>query len=266
MAQFDLLSGLSDLFSQKTLDYLLAPKDTGYDLPKTALYAILLVISAYMIFLILKKIRIKPDAKLAIAAAPFVVFGSCVRVIKDSGAINSFLFVTPGIYAFVFSIFFSVLLASVLLERKFKIPYFKTAFLLGVLTLPFVLAQLSYTNAASWGTVANLLMPWVVVFALVRWPAENKLISLLHIFDATTTFTAVGMFGYYEQHVIPTVLINSLGPFSFVLAKAAIIVGALYAMDRLPVEKEFRDYVKLIVGILGAATGTRDFITLLAGI
>jgi uncharacterized membrane protein len=265
MAQ-SVTGGLEDLFSSENIEYLLSPKDTGYDIQKTGLYAILLSVAVYFVFLILRKLKVRVDKRLAVAVSPYVVFGSCLRVIKDAGMIDSFLFVTPGIYALIFCVFMGALALSLLTRRLFGIEYHKTAFMIGILLLPFTLSQLDYTRPYAISTVAFLVSPWLILFSAVRWPFENKIVASLHMFDATCTFTALSYYNYYEQHVLPTFFINAFGPLSFLIIKFAAIVTALYLIDRISMDSEFKGYIKLVIGILGAATGTRDFITLAAGV
>jgi uncharacterized membrane protein len=262
-------SGLSGVLSSEKLSQFLSPKEYGYEIWNTLAYAVLLVAAAYVVFKILKRMNINVDERLAVAVSPFVVLGSCLRVIKDAGIVDSYLFVTPGIYVFVFSVFFAVVFAAMVLQKKFKIEYYKTVFFLGLMTLPFALAQLDYFNLWGGATIVVLLVPWVVLFSFAKWSATNKIVTLMHLFDATTTFVAMSFFGYYEQHIVPTFFINLFTPVSFVFLKLVAVVGVLYLIDRLATEeedKEFAPYLKLVIGILGAATGTRDFITLLAGI
>lgn len=260
------MTDFSKLFSVENLDYFLSPKETGYDMPKTMLYALLLVAAAYGIYKILKKLKIKIDKRLAVAVSPYVVLGSVLRVMKDVGIVDSYLFVTPTIYVFVFAITFISIAASYIIQKKFKIPYYKTCFVIGVLILPFVMSELYLENLYGGAIVALFMLPWLAALLCrrIKWALENKIVTLVHIFDATTTFVSLNFFGYYEQHIVPTALINALGPFSFVVIKAVVIVVTLYMIDRLSDDIEFNNYIKLIIGILGAATGTRDFVSLLA--
>lgn len=260
------------------IDYLLAPKQTGYDIPKTFIYAALLVLAVYSIYKTLKRLRIGIDKRLAIAVSPYVVFGGALRVLQDAAVLNSYIFVTPGIYVFVFCITFGVLALSLALQKRFGVPYYKTAFVLGLLLLPFTLAQLSFSNLYSVILVLTALLPWFVIFKLPprswitskisNWSVENKIVTLLHLFDATTTAVSLSFFGYFEQHVLPTLFINVFGPFSFVFLKVVAIVVILVVMDKFsrPEDKEFKNYLKLVIGILGAATASRDFIGLVAGV
>ncbi len=269
---------ISRFFAKENLDYFLAPKQTGYDITKTLLYALILVVAIYFIYKILyeknkdklKKFKIKIDQRLAIAVAPYVVFGGAIRVLQDAGVVNSYFFMTPGIHILVFGIIFSALLASFVFQKKFSIPYYKTMFLFGILLLPFTLLQLNFSNFYGAVLVLLFFIPWVIIFKspilskLSKWSKENKIVTLIHIFDATTTAVALYFFGYYEQHVLPTAFINILGPFSFIPLKAVAIIIVLILIDRLSDDKEFNNYLKLVIGILGAATGSRDFISLLA--
>lgn len=263
------------------IDYLLAPKQTGYDIPKTVIYAALLVLAVYSIYKTLKKLRVSIDKRLAIAVAPYVVLGGALRVLQDAAVVNSYLFVTPGIYVFVFGITFGVLALSLALQKRFGVPYYETAFTIGVLLLPFALAQLSFSNFYGGALVLLALLPWIVIFIpsrskaeawimfkISKWPVENKIVTLVHLFDATTTAVSMSFFGYYEQHVLPTFFINIFGPFSFIFLKVVAIVAILVIMDRYssPEDIEFKNYLKLVIGILGAATASRDFIGLLVGV
>lgn len=256
------------------IDYFLAPKQTGYDVAKTLLYASILVAAVYSIYEILKGLKVKIDQRLAVAVTPYIVFGAAIRVLQDAAVINSYFFMTPGIYVLVFGITFCALTISIVLQKRFSTPYHKITFVLGLLLLPFTLAQLDFANFYGGGLVFLFFVPWVVAFEaaskisskISKWSLENKIVTLTHIFDATTTAVALSFFGYYEQHVLPTFFINIFGPFSFVFLKATVIIGILVLIDRVSDDKEFNNYLKLVIGILGAATGSRDFITLLAGV
>ena len=53
-------------------------------------------------------------------------------------------------------------------------------------------------------------------------------------------------------------------PFSFVILKFIALVAVLFLIDKYSDDKEFSNYIKLIIGILGAATGIRGFLRLFA--
>jgi uncharacterized membrane protein len=244
-------------------DYFFSPIKTGYDVPKTLTYSIALIIAVYLIFKLLKRLKIRADKRLAVAVSPYVLFGSAIRVLEDTGAIESYLFITPGVYFFIFFLFLSMLIVSLVLDRKKNIPYFKTMFLAGLVTLSFVFSQFDLVNIRVALLVFILLVPWLAVIYATKWSKENKIVLSLHMFDATTTFIAMSFFGYYEQHILPTFLINIFGPVSFIFGKLIAITAILLLIDRFCKDNEFNIYLKIVIGLLGAATGSRDFINLL---
>lgn len=264
------MASLQDI-ADKLAEYFLQPKASGYDVPKTLTFALVLVAAVYGLYRLLRRLGVKADVRLAVAVAPYVVLGATVRVLEDAHALpDSFLFVTPMIYILIFSVTFAVLLASLLAQRRFGLAYHKPLFLAGVLMLPFALARLPAGNLQAALPALVLFAPWVFGSRFVKWSKENKLVTLTHMLDSTVTAVSMQFFGYSEQHVLPTAIIGVFGPFSFVAVKIVAVVAILAAIDRFTGKDErsrdFANYVKLVIGILGAATGTRDFITLLAGV
>lgn len=248
---------------QDVLEYFLSPTKTGYDVPKTLVYSLALVLAVYIGFKIFKRLRIKVDGRFALAASPYVAFGSALRVLQDIGVTNSILFVTPHIYTFVASITSFIFLFSLFLERRMGIPYFKIPFVCGLVLFAFTICYLVPTNFYGMFLVAILFLPWVLIFAAIKWDLSNKIVTLIHVFDATTTFAAINFFSYGEQHVLPRFLIDAFGPFSFVLAKLAAVVFILLIIDKFSKDREFNNYLKFVIGILGGATCSRDLIVLL---
>jgi len=240
-------------------------KRGGYNPINTTVYAIILITFVLLIFKLLKKLKVKFDKRLALAVSPFVFLGSSMRILEDSGILQGRLFITPGIYFLIFGITISTLLISLFLERKKGIPYFKPMFVVGLILTAPVLGILQYKNFLGITYVILYLIPWIVLLKIIPWLKENKIVTGLHLFDANTTFVSMSYFGYYEQHVVPRYLINLSGtPFSFVILKFIALVAILFIIDKYSGDKEFNNYIKLIIGILGAATGTRDFLRLFA--
>ncbi len=246
------------------LDYFWAPWKSGYDIPKTLAYSIVFVLAAYLIYLFFKRMKIKIDSKLALGLSPYIFFGATLRVLQDSGLINSYWFVTPGIYFFVASIAISVLLISILLQRKKGIPYHKILFVIGILLVSFSFPFLEFRNIDSLFYIILFFLPFPLILILLkRWSLENITVSSIQVFDAVVTYVSITFFGYSEQHVLPTFLINLFTPLSFVFLKVVAVISFLLLIDKFSDDKELNSYLKLIVGILGAATGSRDFLRLL---
>jgi uncharacterized membrane protein len=235
----------------------------GYNPVNTTVYGVLLVIFAYIIYKILKKLQIKVDKRLALSVAPFVVFGSSIRILADAKIISGDLFVTPGIYFLTFGITFLTLLISWKIERKFQIPYHKIMFIVGLILVSPVLGVLKYNNFLGIGYILLYFIPWLIFLKVIPWLKENKIVTGLHVFDGTVTFVSMDYFNYYEQHVLPRYLIDLFGtPLSFIFLKFVVISAVLLFIDRYSEDKDFNNFIKLVIGILGAATGIRDFLRL----
>ncbi|TAL46822.1 DUF63 family protein [archaeon] len=230
-----------------------------YTLPKTMAYAFVLILAALGIYEILKRLNVKIDRRLAIAIVPYVIFGSSARVLRDAGLTDSYWLVTPGIYVFVAAVTIATLGLSLFMQKKFKFPYFKLMFAVGLVLafIPFIFLRLANTAGAAYALL--LYMPWVAIFYFVKWKLENKIVVLTHMFDATVTYVATSSYGLIELHVLPTFLL-SMHPASFIFVKLVAIVAFLLLIDRYAKDEKFALYLKMIVAILGAATGARDFI------
>lgn len=246
------------------LDYFLAPWKSGYDVPKTLVYSVVFVLAAYLIYLFFKKMKIKINSKLALGIWPYILFGAILRVLQDSGLVDSYWLVTPGIYFLVASIAILTLIISILLEKKTGLQYSKILFVVGILLVSFSLPLLEFKNLDSLFYIVFFFLPFPLILILSKkWSLENITVSSVQVFDAIVTYVSISFFGYSEQHVLPTFLINLFTPLSFVVLKVIAVILFLFLIDGFSEDKELNTYLKLIVGILGAATGSRDFLRLL---
>ena len=249
----------------QSLEWFFSAKETGYTFENTFLYSIILIVAAYFVFEILKRLKVKIDKRLALSTVPFIVWGGALRALQDAGTVNSYWFFTPGIYFFVFFVIFSTLLISLILQKKFKIPYHKPVIAVGSFLAVITIGEIGFKNWYGLLLVSVFMAPFVIGFLLFKkWKLENRLVSITQMFDAVTTFVSLQFFGYAEQHVLPNIFIGSFGPASFVPLKLIGVVLILYLIDRYSNEKEFNNYVKLVIAILGGATGSRDLFSMLS--
>lgn len=238
----------------------------GYNPINTTTYAVILVIAAYIIYKILIKLKVKIDKRLGLAVAPYVVLGSSGRLLVDSGMTNSFLLITPLIYVVIFAVTLAVLLISRFLEKKFRVPYYKIMVSVGIVLVLFPLSYLRVGNPYALAYVAVFFAPWPVILYFIKWSQANKIVLSVQMFDATNTAVALQFFGYSEQHVVPRFFIGLLSPWAFIPLKLLVVAAALILIDRYSNDKEFNNYLKLVIAILGGATSLRDFLRLVAGV
>lgn len=233
----------------------------GYNVVNTLTYAILVVIVTWFAFKLLEKLKIKVDRKFVIAFSPWVFFGTTIRLFEEAGISNSYLLVTPMIWIESFSLIFGLFLVSVLVEKKFKIPYYKTLFSLGVISsiIPFLILVQKIQQLTGMMITLGIVGAFAGILYYVKWKTENKAVLLCHIFDASATFTAIQFFGFRELHVFTRFLINTTNPFMFVIVKVVVVTGILILIDRYSDDKNFNNFLKFIIAVIGFGPGLRDF-------
>ncbi|MFH0949299.1 MAG: DUF63 family protein [Candidatus Aenigmatarchaeota archaeon] len=262
---------------------------TGYNIVNTLTYAIILILAAFGTYKLLKKMQIKIDKKFFFAIMPFIALGGMLRAFEDlsetiAAAKNPFL-ITPLIYFTVFAIALLSLIVSIIVRRYAKIGYHKTWFSIGTLSCIVVLLSMAM-NARQIQPNALLIMAgisvmWLAVLYGVKlvtsktrmkgfMSTENFFLLFVHMFDATTTFTALQFFpNYFEQHVLPGFFINMFGPAVIFVLKFAIVGAVLYFLDKdlsKPQDIEKRNFLKIVIMILGLGPGLRNFFRLVLGV
>jgi uncharacterized membrane protein len=250
----------------KILNYFLNPYEEGYTIEKTLVFAVLFILLAFVIYKLLKKLKIKIDRRLVIATLPFVFFGSSLRVIVDSGIVTNqtlkILLTTPNIYIIISILIISLLYFSIFLQKKRIARYHKIGSTLFIVSL----TLLRFINFYGALLIFLFIFPWLL-FCLFfkKWSFENRFALFFQMLDANATFVSLNFFPLYkEQHVIPNLLINLFGPHSFVIIKFIAVVVTLFLIDKFSKDRELNNYVKIIIGFLGAATGVRDSLRLIA--
>ena len=211
------------------------------------------------------------------------------------------LFPTPGSYIFTFLFALGVLLLSLGIQRltakSSKIPYWKPMFVIGIIACGLNVIMLPFTNPWGAGAILGITAAFsgaffgltylkerkgVTAFRATASPKAvernplNKILALfsrvnssllsVHMLDSSATFVSVMFFGYYEQHPVPRLFIEAIGPWTFFILKLAVLLPSLYIIDRYAEEGEFKNFLKIVILILGLAPGLRDMIRLAAGV
>lgn len=243
----------------------------GYTTFNTIIFGIVLGLIVIIIIEMFQRLK-KDPGELLPFLIPFILFGSSTRALVDNHVYpKTYLLVTPGLYIFVGLLTIAVLLISIFLEKKYNKNYCKTIALFGILfCIPNII--LYVLHGISLTTLSIELFLWIIIslpFILLKnkFKVLNNNINLsvlsAHIFDATSTFVAIEFFGYTEQHVLPTLLINSTQTALVMYPlKIIIILGVLYIIDNYLENKTTQNMLKLAIFILGLAPGIRNVLTL----
>jgi len=236
----------------------------GYNFVNTLTYAILVVLATYFTFKFLEKMKIEVNRKFVTSIMILVVLGTMIRLLEEADISSSYFLVTPMIWIETFAFIFGLFLVSKFIEKRFKVPYYKTLSAVGLvlILIPLTLILSRLTQFTGMIISLFLLVPFAVIFYFIKWKLENKLVSMAHIFDATATFTAIQFFGFTEQHVVPRLLIGAFSPVGFIIVKVLVVVGILILVDKYSEDKKFNNFLKLIIAIIGLAPAMRDFFLL----
>ena len=247
-----------------------------YTVIGTITYGIILVIAVAGIYKVMQKLKVNFDRKFIFSLLPFIIYGGWTRALRDHmlGIYdNAWWWCSPPIYVIIFGITIGALLLGLLLERKFKIPYWKTMLAVGIILLAYdaaITATSGMPNMQGFGLIATIAGGWALLLLAVRklWPASKKLLTKFntsiiasHLLDASSTFAALTFFGYYEQHVLPTFLISISGPWVMFPLKLAVVLPVLWYIDKSNESELFKRFLKVVVLILGLALGVRDMLT-----
>jgi uncharacterized membrane protein len=249
---------------------------SGYNIYNTLVYALILIAAVFVIFRVMKKMKISIDDKFVLGVTPFVIMGGLLRALEDGGAVSGFWFKTPLIYVVIFALAFATLLISRLLNRK---EYHKVWFVAGMIIVIASLTQVIINSMLALGAIIVLSLFWALLLIFIKkvsekhskklakfFSWENTALLSVHMFDATTTFVAIAYFPYFEQHVLPSFLINIFGPAVMFVLKFVVVAAVLFALDTDIKELEKRKFVKLVIMILGLAPGLRNFFRLIMGV
>lgn len=244
----------------------------GYTTFNTIIFGLILGMIILGIIKIFNKID-KDPLDLVYPLIPIILFGSTSRALVDNHIYPRIhLLATPGIYIFIGLLTILILIISIIIEKRSNIKYSNIITIFGstILIPNIILIIIHGINLEI--TIFELLI-WLFIsgiFILLRNNIKllnnkgNLEVLSAHIFDATSTFVAMDFFGYYEQHVLPTFLINMSGTALIMYPlKIGIILLILYIIDKEVDEKTTNHMLKLAIYILGLAPGIRNFTTLI---
>lgn len=240
-----------------------------YTLEATLVYGIILVLAVWGTYVLLQKLKIKIDRRFFIALLPFIIYGGWTRALRDHLlGYSGWWWCSPPIYFIIFGITIASLLVGIFLQKRFKIEYHKFVFTIGALLLLYDLSLTRITNLYGISIVLALAGFWSLVFFGFHFlkpkllSLENAGIVIAHLLDASSTFTALSFFGYYEQHVLPSFLINISGPWIMFPLKIIVVLAVLFVIDKYCDDKFLKNFLKIVILILGLALGIRDMLTI----
>jgi len=282
------MENIGEIFNK----YFVSPiiNHTGYNLVNTLVYAIIAIISVYLILKLIKKSGIKINSEFIIGTLSFVLLGSTVRVITDS--IDSGIFHTitplhkiildshiydygfytssPGIYIIIASMFLISLYALNKIKGA-KIEHLKYIAL--ILWIPHILLLIPLMKHVVY-IIPIFILALVPAYLIYKYLNGIKygLVVFAQGLDGAATFFMIDIFGrlegiyYWEQHVVSRAIGGLFGTyFTFYLLKIIISSGIAYFTKREKMNENEKSYILLLIMIVGFAPGIRDVLRMTLG-
>ncbi len=241
----------------------------GYTFQETLAYSIIAACSCFLVYKLLRKMRIRINEEFFLSLFPFVLSASFARVTRDLYLFDYAFLSSPYIYVVWSSIYLSLLVVSrKLLGKNWSFATFS----LGIVTLGFFLgaylsvARLEAFACASMGSVAITL---ALLFFTLRYLLPSDAFGRLTIasqgYDGFVTFVAMEVFGYGEQHWLPNLLFSWFGcTLIFPVLKLIIASLIVFTLNKSSLGEEANSFIKILVSILGIGTGTRDLLCVIS--
>lgn len=270
-------------------DYFIQPiwSRTGYNTVNTLVYAALAIAAVYALHKVLKG-RVTLGEGFIRSVLCFVLFGSTVRVVTDSidtgvfkpitpiheFVLNSHIWdygyftVTPGIYLVTAALLLVSLAILYKMKRVEWLGYVGLA-----LWLPHFLLLVPFFTYAAYA-IPVLVLAAIPTYIAFRYFKDIALTGIVagQALDGAATFFVIDFFSsisgrqYFEQHVFSAGIGELAGTyFAFYLLKVAIAFAAAYLLQKEKMDTEDRNYVALVLMIMGFAPGMRDTLRMMAG-
>ncbi len=233
--------------------------------------AIMLFLLFFVIFPLLNKRGVKFNTKFAFALIPYILLGSALRVLEDLSFLPrswnplelAYYFVTPGIFLFIAAVTLVCLFVSLVISKKFKVDFYNLFAAIGlILAMPIVFFEI--LNFPAWVGVIEVLLLVAVTTALLVFIFQKLGKKILKPGLNKLAIIATQFFFCGEQHPLSGFLLDSF-PLSFVFAKIGLVFVILYYVDKEIKNENLRGFIKIVVIVLGFATGLRDILTLGVG-
>ena len=256
---------LTDWLERYFIDPILT--GAGYNLVNTTVYALLLILFSYVVFRAIRKLGIEIDSGFAMSLFPYIAMASILRSLNDIGVFSTWFLVTPFFYVYAFVITFILLMFSLAISKKMGFSFHSLFFAFGFIISGALFTQLRFHNLFAVGQILALDAFFFALIFLPVWKAGlgNKSAVFSQLFDASSTFVAVTFYGFTEQHVLPNIISNLAGTWViFFVAKAAVVLLFLWAVDSGIEDRNLRNFLKLLVFMLGFGQGFRDLLMVAA--
>ena len=232
-----------------------------YNIINTVTYSAVFIALSYLIYRYIKSLGVSIDKNLILSAIPYIFLGVLIRVQVDYGLLQpSIITVTPGVWFISLGLW----IIPFLILRKLSITnYQKYMFYFGIILIAilFLFGFKIYLNNLYMLIIYTLLLLPLVIFFIKDSPFYFLAIYG-ELIDALSSYIAI-KHGFSEEHVIPSILAN-ISPELFFITKMAVTIMVVYLIERFVNEIDMKNYIYIVIFILGFGPGTRNWLLLIS--
>jgi uncharacterized membrane protein len=278
-------------------EYFVKPLQTGagYNPYNTVAYGILLILGAYAVLRLLRRLDVRLDEELFRALVPFVILGGLIRALEEfarvsgSGLVpHSFLFLTPGVYFLILTLVLLSLATGIALKKE---KYHQVVFYSGVLLCAFAsvlflydLSLVASQRAISLFSGEPLKLQVRVFIGILLFSLGLALLAMLPLrrlnlasrlntlivwgvaFDAASVSLAALSLGYAAEQPLTQSMLSA-HPLIYPLFKMGLYLAILYFVESdVPREDETYWLTKLILLVLSLPMGLHNSLQVLLGV
>ena len=255
----------------------------GYNPVNTLVYAaILFAMAFFVIFPVLDRKKIKFNLRFMLSLFPYIFFAISMRVLEDVQLIAraaypwqlGYYFISPGIWIATAAIVISAILISRTISRKLNkdenLVFGSIGIVLWIPVFAFDLLMMK-RPVAFFEVLALAAMVTAIAYYAMKFLKKDLLKDKMNLLavasqslDGTATFIATSFYGYGEQHFVSNFILG-INPLLFVIVKVILVLVILHYLEKEIKNENLRGFLKVVLIILGTATGSRDLLTLAVG-
>jgi len=245
----------------------------GYNLVQEVTYGILLFFMVYLFYRVCLKLKISVDRRFAEVTVFYVILITLMRALVDAGLFPRLYYtVTPGIVVFI-GIYYmiSIILSGILLKKK----YYLLSIAMAVAPILYMLFEFSsrvtQPEAILYVTGILLTTYFVVIYFVekikkIKIEKIDKYAIFSQLVDASATSVGIGIYGYWEQHPVPRLFMDLLGPYIIIPLKLIVVLLVLDIFNKEVKDDNLRNILKITVMALGLAPGLRNLFRTVMGV
>ena len=256
--------------------------DTGYNYINKIILLTILLFSLYLLLKILTRLDIKLDNSIIIAAVPYIIFGSTLRVLQDSGKMPSplnYLLITPIYYELIliittFFMVFAKVLAPRLNIQDWRILFSGIGIVLTLFNIALLLSiqdsmrPVAFLMIFSFGGGLSLIIYAIGRHFSISFITDklNAIIIFSFMLNASSNYIATEFFGYYLKSV-GTLFGNNIHLNLISLIPSSIIVlSFLWFLDvKWKNNDTLKNIIKLLMLFIWMTSAIRGTIRIVLG-